>query len=146
MEAAIKAVAENMLPQAIAAAVHAASQNNPRVASPPPAVRKTTCTECGQILETGCKGKHVQMVVFPQRYPEHAEFFQGVFLNGRRYLSNDENHKVVVPEECVALFNQIIQTFEQNEQDQRVGRSHQHRSGTVSPNGSSFNPARAAWR
>lgn len=89
------------------------------VPAPPRAHR--LCHECGQALK-GCEGKHVKMVVYPTRYPEFARFFAGVTLNGKNYVSNDETHQVLVPENCVANFSRIIQEFEDNERQMTIGR------------------------
>jgi hypothetical protein len=89
------------------------------VPAPPRAHR--LCHECGQAVK-GCEGKHVKMVVYPTRYPEFARFFAGVTLNGKNYVSNDENHSVLVPANCVPGFTRIIQEFEDNERQMLIGR------------------------
>lgn len=134
---------------AIAAATASAMQKGQTSAAParaasPKAVQK--CHECGQALTTGCGGKHVMMVVYPQRYPQHADYFPGVQINGVRYLSNNENHAVLVPANAESVISGIVATFEQNEQDMAVGRKAVRHSGTVSPHGTQVQPANQAWR
>lgn len=148
LEQAIKAVADSIIPAAVAAAVAATQRSNIVQAAPsgrpaPPSNAK--CHVCSQSY-SGCEGKHVSMVVYPQRYPEHGEYFQGATLNGVRYLSNDEQHEILVPENAVGTISQIVRNFEDNEQDTRIGRKAERRSGVIGPNGSSFNPALKAWR
>jgi hypothetical protein len=53
------------------------------------------CPECGQTM-FGCKGQHVQMVVWPDN-PHHAQFFQGVFINGVKYCSPGPGVPITVP-------------------------------------------------
>lgn len=92
-----------------------------KVTIPAPPRAHRLCHDCGQALK-GCEGKHVKMVVYPTRYPEFARFFAGVTLNGKNYVSNDETHQVLVPENCVASFSRIIQEFEDNERQMLIGR------------------------
>jgi hypothetical protein len=147
MAAAIKMVSEQMIPAAVAAAVSAVSRQNQPAAAParPSNAAPARCSACGQ-QATACGGKHMEMVVFPLRYPQHAEYFMGVSINGIKYLSNDENHKVVVPENAAGSIKSIVQGFEQNEQDMAVGRKATRHSGSVSPHGNSVSPASQAWR
>lgn len=144
---AMRLVAEQMIPAAVAAAV-AATSGGQRQAAPhvEAAPSKEKCHDCGQVRATGCKGEHVEMVVFPTRYPHHADYFRGVQLNGVTYLSNDAGHKVLVPANAESTIAGIVATFEQNEQDQAMGRKAERHSGTVSPHGNRVNPATAAWR
>lgn len=146
LEQAIRAVANEMIPAAIAAAIHATNAGKPRAAASTPARTRRVCTECKQDADTGCGGKHAKIVVFPQRYEEAQEFFPGVFINGVRYLSNDASHEVVVPLNAAGDILNTVQRFEQNEHEMRSGRTKKHHSGSVGPNGASVNPATAAWR
>jgi hypothetical protein len=86
------------------------------------------------------------MVVFPRRYPEHGQFFQGVYLNGVKYLSNDEGHEITVPEIAAGSIAQLVQNFENNEQETRIGRRAERFSGTLSPAGSAVTPQNIGWR
>lgn len=113
--------------------------------APPAQVAKPKCIECGQVL-TGCGGKHVQMVVYPQRYPQHADYFPGVVINGIRYLSNGDGHRVTVPAEAESTISGIVSNFEQNEQELATGRKAERHSGHVGPGGTSVQPANQAWR
>lgn len=80
-----------------------------------------SCGDCGQAL-TACESKHTKMVVYPTRYPEFSRFFAGVTINGKTYLSNNENHLVLVPDACVSDITKIISTFEDNEREMLIGR------------------------
>lgn len=114
----------------------------PRVQAP--AIRQI-CHVCRQAL-AGCEGKHVQLVVYPQRYPEHGQFFQGVFLNGVKYLSNDDGHEITVPANAANSIRQLVQNFENNEQETRIGRKAERYSGSLGPGGSAVNPQHIGWR
>lgn len=144
--AAVKEIAEQLIPAAVAAAVMATQKKpepeRPRLQAPRAAPR---CHECGQQL-TACEGKHVEMVVFPMRYPQHADFFPGVFLNGVRYLSNDQGHTVKVPAIAEGTIRAIVQGFETDEQARAVGRKAERHSGVVSPHGTAVTPANHGWR
>ena len=80
--------------------------------------------------------------MYPTNYPEFGDFFQGVFVNGVRYLSNNGDHFIPVPKKAVTMFQGIIRTYEQNERESRVGRSKQHNSGHIT----NPQPAQAGWR
>lgn len=143
MAAAVKYVSEQMIPAAVAAAVAATTKQAPAQAPASTSVLGAPqCTECGQKL-SACKGKHAKMVVFPVHYPE---YFQGVFINGQKYLSNDGSHEVTVPADCVASIQAIVNGYDQNERELSTGRTKQHHSGYVSPHGSSFQEAKVGWR
>lgn len=145
--AAAKAIAEEMLPTFMAAqqlANRQAADERPQLHAPAPI--RETCHVCGQALKTGCMGEHEMAVVFPKRYPEHGDFFQGVILNGVKYLSNDDQHKIPVPKNAVATIEGFVQAFENNEQETRVGRKAERYSGRVTPNGAQFVPQAKGWR
>lgn len=143
----MKQLVEQVIPAAIAAAAKAGrdSAPQPQVQVPRHAAAAPRCIVCGQ-EKTACNDKHVEMVVFPQRYPHHATYFTGVTINGVRYLSNDASHKIVVPESAASGIESLVHTFENNEQDMAVGRVAKRNSGVVSPNGTSVSPATQAWR
>lgn len=142
----VQQIVEQLIPAAIAAAVQSG-----RAASQPAQPQHRAlqaaprCQLCGQ-EKTACGGKHVEMAVFPQRYPQHADYFTGVQINGVRYLSNDGSHKILVPEISANEIAAIVSTFEENEQAMAVGRKATRHSGTVSPNGNSVQPATQGWR
>lgn len=145
MEAAIRAVANEIVPAAVLAAINASRPQAPAASPRAHPLHLQKCTECGQAV-SGCHGKHTEIVVYPLRYEETAEFFPGVFINGVKYLSNDPGHKVVVPLEAANGILQTVQHYEQSEHEARAGRVKNHNSGRIGPNGASFNPANAAWR
>lgn len=138
-----------LIPSMIASAVAAATKSNVPAAKPG-SINHPKCTDCRQVRDNGagggCQGRHIEMVVFPQRYPQHADYFPGAIINGIRYLSNDSGHRILVPADAEATILGLVGGFEQNEQDMAVGRKREHHSGRVSPNGSSTVPAVAAWR
>ena len=133
----VLALIPTMIASAVQASKAASQPTSNRAATPTP-----QCTECRQAL-SGCEGKHVKMVVHPGHF---AEYFPGAIINGIRYLSNDSGHMVLVPAACESTILSIVANYEQNERDMAVGRKRDHHSGSVSPHGSSVNPANAAWR
>jgi hypothetical protein len=144
----VKMFAENMIPAAVAAAVSAVStqQAQGSRAPAPQAVRPAPrCPECGQPV-TACSNKHISMVVYPTRYPQHAEYFPGAIINGVKYLSNNDSHSVTVPEVSYSDIKTIVSQFEQNEQEMAVGRIAERLSGTVSPRGTQTIQQTQAWR
>lgn len=143
---AARMLAEELLPAAIAAALAAQKQQAPERRVQLQAPSTEICHQCGQALRTGCEGKHEEMVVYPTRYPEHGEFFQGARINGVTYLSNDENHKVLVPANAVGGIMQLVQGFENNEQETRIGRKAERHSGVVGPSGARTTPQMKGWR
>lgn len=145
LEAAIKAVAEQIIPSAIAAAITANNASRPAQAAPPKPPPIGRCHECGQLV-SACDKKHVQMVVYPLKYPQYADYFPGVFVNGVRYLSNDDGHPITVPAVAQAEIAGHVAGFERNEHEMANGRVAERHSGVVSPHGTAFNPASAAWR
>lgn len=95
---------------------------------------RARCGVCGQVEATGCRSKHVEMVVYPVRRPEYADCFQGAFINGVKYLSDGPSSKVLVPEEAASTIQVIIDNYEENEVQTRNGRSKQkNRPGPVQP-------------
>lgn len=143
MAAAVKFVSEQMIPAAVAAAVAATTKQGGAGPLPAAPKSKEKCTDCGQTKSTGCMGQHVEMVVFPKSY---SEYFTGVTLNGVKYLSNHENHKITVPASCESMLQGIVDQYEKNERELATGRKASRHSGQVSPHGSSVNPANQAWR
>ena len=117
----------------------------PAQAAPPKPPQIGRCHECGQLV-SACDRKHVQMVVYPLKYPQYADYFPGVFVNGVRYLSNDDGHPITVPAVAQAEIAGHVAGFERNEHEMANGRVAERHSGVVSPHGTAFNPASAAWR
>lgn len=94
-----------------------------------------TCPECQQPSVRGryaCKGKHTKLVAFPD--DEHwGRFFQGVFINGARYLSNGPGHEITVPAD-----NNIkheIQKWVEMERQNAQGRKKSWNSGSIGGSG-----------
>lgn len=140
---AIEQVAAKLIPAAVAAAVtanQAASQ--PRQAAPVQARRGGVCQVCRQ-RDGACGGKHVEMVVFPEA---HDEYFQGVFLNGVKYLSNDPGHKVLVPADSESDIKRIVAGYVQNERELSQSRKAERHSGVVSPYGTAVTQQHVGWR
>lgn len=133
----------DLIQQTLAVAVTTAgASKGPAQAAPPAPKSREKCSDCGQ-QKSGCEGKHIQMTVFPKSY---ADYFVGVVINGVKYLSNHENHKVTVPAACESTIQGIVNTFEKNEQELATGRKANRHSGQVGPNGVSVSQANAAWR
>lgn len=101
------------------------------------------CAECGQIAVKGrypCKGKHKQMVVYPED-AYWAKWFQGAMLNGVTYLSNGPGHMITVPAEND--FQAQIQVWVDMERTNAQGKRKSHNSGSINGqtgNTSGFNP------
>lgn len=100
----------------------------------------TMCNECGQAIfyeadghtidlksERGCRGQHAKLEVRCLKYPEFNNTFQGVFINGKRYLSLNPGDLCTVPSSSVGNIISIIQAYEENERVQAVGRKGQGR-------------------
>lgn len=94
------------------------------------------CADCKQFLPPGVtqgKHPHKRMVVFP-RSRRNGKWFQGIFINGVRYLSNHASHHITVPED---LDETLLANWEENEEVMKEGREATHDSGDIS------NPRRA---
>lgn len=102
------------------------------------------CPECRQ-LKIACRGKHRRVCALPSTQ-RHARWFQGYMVNGVRYLSSYPGHLITIPEDLP--IEHAIQEYERNEDEMLHGREAFHNSGTIGPNGSSFNPAtpNSSWR
>lgn len=101
------------------------------------------CQVCSQYLPPGVKQgehPHKRVVVFP-RSKRHGKWFQGLIINGVRYLSNNASHSILVPE---GLDMTLLDNWEENEEVLREGREATHDSGDIN------NPKRAdhtsGWR
>lgn len=101
------------------------------------------CPTCGQIAVKGrypCKGKHRMMVVFPK--DEHwAKWFQGCFLGGVKYLSDNSGHQVPVPAEND--FESQIAAWVETERVNAQGKKKSWNSGSINGttgNTQGFNP------
>ena len=137
----IKSVANEMLAVSVATANAMRPQAAEPVMQDPTRGMGPLCSTCGQPIKA-CDEKHVEMAVYPCSYPEFGDFFQGVIVNGVKYLSNNESHLIPVPAKAAVQFQEIIRRYEANERESRIGRSKQHNSGHIA------NPsmAQSAWR
>lgn len=112
--------------------------------------RQERCSECGQ-KRGGCKDEHVQMVVLPMQQ-DFADWFEGAFINGVRYLSSHGGHKITVPKSAEGGIARTIADFEDNEKHLRTPRKKMKYEpiGNVGPGGaqSYVNPNNIAqgWR
>ncbi len=123
-------ILKEVLPSAMAAAaVTAANMVTGRQtpSAPAPASREV-CDMCRQMKRTGCMGEHVMVAVYPKR-EEFAENFQGVFINGVKYLSNGPEHLIPIPSNSEVMY--LLNKWEENEAQVRLGRKKQHNSGTT---------------
>lgn len=116
-----------------------------RMASTALAQRPTQkCQECGQ-LEAACNKEHVKMVVTFTKYPQYAEFFVGIYLNGVRYLSNHPGHYVTVPKAAEGEFMYRLQQAEEEEVVVHTKRTRHHNTGSIDrPN--QLNPVTDGFR
>lgn len=130
---------------AVASAMAVNNINNTRVQQPTGPKVHPQCPLCQQYV-SACEGKHVEMVVFPVKYPEFYQYFPGIKINGVQYLSRNENHRITVPECAASTISNAINAFEQNEKATVMGRSATHNSGSIGKQGTGFKPATAAWR
>lgn len=123
---------EKALPLAVTAALQVQSSinmsNHDRAMAARPTGEK--CAACKQLLPPGVKQgehKHIRVAVFPKNR-RHAKWFQGLFINGVRYLSNDASHLLDVPAD---IDLSIIANWEDNEEVLKEGREATHDSGDV---------------
>lgn len=101
-----------------------------------------TCGKCGQ-SDMRCRDQHQKMVVFPKNR-RHGKFFQGIWLNGVRYLSNNGSHSIWVPKENG--IQNLLDVWEDNEDSLLQGRETFHDSGSIGPSGTGFKAAHGGWR
>jgi hypothetical protein len=128
--AAAKAAVDALMPAM--AAVSVQNRQTGQVASPQqggfPRVPVIRCNECGQD-KRACKSGHKQMCVYPTRYPEFAEWFMGVYINGVRYLSDRPGHLITVPADAESGILTHIRVWEDNERTTKLGKKRRHNSG-----------------
>lgn len=139
--AAVKEAIKEALPLAVGLAAQAAQP----AAKPYQSGQfsREKCAACRQYL-IACKGEHEMLAVYPQN-SKYGRWFQGVWINGERYLSNNLGHKIAVPK--ANDIRNIISTWEAAEEVLQNGRSAVHDSGSIGgPNSGGFVPANAAWR
>lgn len=97
-------------------------------AAAPALVRsKVHCPECRQ-PNMACEGKHREAVVYPSD-ADYGHWFQGVILNGVRYLSNGPGHAIIIPEALNAEY--MHNGWQQNEKELERGRTKTHNSGAI---------------
>jgi uncharacterized protein YraI len=130
--AAAKAAVEALMPAIAAATINAGKGQVPAQGvghfNRPPVIR---CNQCGQDQKACKTNGHTEMVVYPTRYPEFAEWFMGVYINGVRYLSDRPGHKITVPTDSVSGIKTHIQVWEDNERTTKLGKKRRHNSGDV---------------
>lgn len=138
MREVARALAEELVPSvavAVAQATRGPVVHDPRRQPPPP--NPTRCSTCGQLL-VACKDEHEMLVVYPQNV-RHGKFFQGLFLNGVRYLSPRPGVAIPVPKEN--NFRYDLAKAEEAEDNFLHGRVIQHHSGSIGHTGTGFVPA-----
>lgn len=109
-------------------------QANAAAAARGPALKpKMGCGICRQDI-SGCNNEHRLLAVYP-RSKKYGRFFQGVIINGVRYLSNHRGHKIWVPKDC--NIEHVMEMWENNEDDQSQGKEVEHDSGVLSATGKS---------
>lgn len=109
------------------------------IAAKPVSATPQTVAQCGECKQkvNACKGKHRETVVFPFN-AKWGRWFQGVYINGIRYLSNGPHEKVTVPHDSDVEY--MIAMWEANEEEMKTGRERQHFTGSIGPGGSQTNP------
>lgn len=93
------------------------------------------CEKCLQ-LKVACKGEHSEMVVWPID-PLSQQVFDGLQLNGVRYCSNGDGHKISVPAQND--FASMLCNFEKNERETRMGRKASRNGGSWKGGASEIN-------
>lgn len=131
MQAFVRDAIKEALPAVAAVAVQTAQglQQAPQPTQPQslPRFRGEQCPECKQAV-AACKSKHAKMVVFPKN-PNYGKWFQGINLNGVKYLSHNGGHAITVPaDNCFAY---MIQQFESSELALQTERKFDHNSGML---------------
>lgn len=142
---AAKAAVDALMP-AVAAAVKGsngqtvvqAAQTRER----PPMQR---CGVCKQNVKA-CNNEHVKVVVYPKKFPQFAKWFQGARINGVTYLSDGPQVSIDVPKEAVGSILSMVQNWEDNEAEIRVGRKHTHNSGGLGEGAKGAKSATVGWR
>lgn len=81
---------------------------------------RAKCPKCLQSL-SGCNGRHKKIVVFMSKYRKFARNFQGVIINGVRYISNDPGHLITIPADAEGGILRAVMEYEENEAELRIG-------------------------
>lgn len=132
--------------QMVVAATMAAQAGNARPAQTVLAKQYSPeCIDCKQSV-SACKGKHVEMVVYPTRYPEFWKYFKGVKINGVEYVSHTAGQRITVPAALESTITNAIVQFEDNERTMLIGRNKQHSSGSIGRGSNGAVQAVSAWR
>lgn len=122
VRAAVKsAVEETTVAMLAFHASQLAAQSTKAAPVSPAYPRGVKCSECHQQL-AGCKNEHEAIVIYPTRYPQFADGFDGVYINEVRYCSNDATHKVVVPKSSVGEIMHRVISAEEEEVAMRTKR------------------------
>lgn len=151
VSASVKALMAEALPGIMAAVIQAnnaptANEASALAAAQAKIARREICQVCKQ-AKVGCGGKHVKAIVYPMKYPEYGKWFQGCIINGIRYLSDNRNDYVTIPENCVGPIMKQVADYEENERATRNGRVAEHDSGGINQGGGgSVRPPSQAWR
>lgn len=146
---ALTAALEKALPAMAAAAVQTQISAQDVRQSAQISARSTgeRCADCRQVLPAGVKQgehAHIKVAIFPHDR-RHGKWFQGLMINGVRYLSNNASHLVTVPAD---IDLQLIRNWEDNEDSLKEGREATHDSGSLGPSGSNVHQANhtSGWR
>jgi hypothetical protein len=142
MRELVKVMMEEMMPAVIAATRHTPVQTAPAERR---GMGGPTCFDCGQ-LTVACKGEHTMMVVYPTNLPEQAEWFRGAIINGKSYLSNDDQHAICVPKAAAGDILSMVRGWEQNEREQKLGRKKHRDSSKQGPITGQYAGAQDGWR
>lgn len=140
---AARAAVQAMMP-AVAASIASAQPRQAPVSIDRAPHSHPRCPACNQ-YQVACKGKHESLVVYPQN-DQFADWFDGIDINGVRYISPDRNTAIVVPADAAGVILKMVKDYEDNEMQTRMGRKRTRNSGDVTRG----NPVTAAgvggWR
>ena len=126
---AARAAVEAMMP-AVAASIASAQPKQAPISIDRAPHSHPRCPDCNQ-YQVACKGKHIQLVVYPQN-EQFADWYDGIDINGVRYISPDKNTAITVPADAASTIAKMTRDYEENEMQTRMGRKRTRNSGDVS--------------
>lgn len=90
----------------------------------PVVVDRSQCDECKQ-SKAACKGEHVRLSMFCERYPEHHKWFHGYTLNGITYRSSFPGQLITLPAAAESDARRAVRHHEDSERKRETGGEHQ---------------------
>ncbi len=125
IKAAVKAAVAESVAVGMAVAREGASKGRQLLAD-----SKSQCPECRQ-YRSACKGKHKQVIVYPQNPRLVRPGWVGVKLNGVTYRSNDSKHKITVPAKSPVM--SLLRAWEKAEEKMSISNDFRRNIGNMSP-------------